>query len=92
MWHLPNRLERTHETGCTLLVLMICFLVEHFSGAAPRVMVEQSSPPLSARLPLQWQAADLMGLAAVEEKQRELVAYGAVRTKSREHKKKKEPG
>lgn len=35
--------------------------------------------------PLRWLAADLMGLAAVEEKQRGSVAYALVRTKSSEH-------
>lgn len=41
------------------------------------------SSPLPSPLP--WLAADLMGLAAVEEKQRGLVAYAVVRTKSRTH-------
>lgn len=46
-------------------------------------LVEPSSLPVSP--PLRWLAADLMGLAAVEEKQRGLVAYALVRTKSSEH-------
>lgn len=46
-------------------------------------LVEPSSLPVNP--PLRWLAADLMGLAAVEEKQRGLVAYALARTKSSEH-------
>lgn len=31
----------TNEEGGTQLILIICLHVEHFSGVAPRVMVEQ---------------------------------------------------
>lgn len=52
-------------------------------GGTVHGLVEPSSLPVSP--PLRWLAADLMGLAAVEEKQWGLVAYALVRTKSSEH-------
>lgn len=83
-------MDLTHKQDANTLFTIICVHVEHFSGAAPGVMsgavhglVESSSLPVSP--PLRWLAADLMGLAAVEEKQWGLVAYALVRTKSSEH-------
>lgn len=63
-----------HMSAIQTLSSIICAHVEHFSGAAPGVtsgavhgLVESSSLPVSP--PLRWLAVDLMGLAAVEEKQ-----------------------
>lgn len=53
------------------------------SGGAVHGSVEPSFLPVSPLL--RWLAADLMGLAAVEEKQWWLVAHALVRTKSSEH-------
>lgn len=69
------------QEGGPSLILIICAHVEHHSGAplppgycgAVNGFVEGHSPPTHTlsplATPLPWLAADLMGLAAVEEKQ-----------------------
>lgn len=64
----------------TQLILMICLHGEHFSDAAPGLWWS-SEPPFPGNPPLQWLAADLMDLAAVEEKQHRPVAYALLKTK-----------
>lgn len=68
------RAEQTNQEAGTALVPMMCVHIEHFSWCSPwgyggtvNGLVEPSSLPVST--PLWWLAADLMGLAAVEEKQ-----------------------